>query len=61
MIVSVNCPGGDACRLRALGIYEGARVRILDSRAGLLLDVRGSRLALDAAVAATIAVLRVVS
>jgi Fe2+ transport system protein FeoA len=59
VVVQVSCPAADACRLRALGVYEGARVMIVDARNGLLLDVRGSRLALGSAIAATIAVLPV--
>jgi Fe2+ transport system protein FeoA len=57
VIVGVNCSASDACRLRALGVYEGARVDVVDSRNGLLLQVRGSRIALGAAVAAAIAVI----
>ncbi len=61
VVVQVSCPAADACRLRALGVYEGARVVIVDARNGLLLDVRGSRLALGRAIAASIAVLPVAS
>ena len=57
VVVQVSCPAADACRLRALGVYEGARVVVVDARNGLLLDVRGSRLALGSALAASIAVL----
>jgi Fe2+ transport system protein FeoA len=57
VVVRVDCATADACRLRALGVYEGARVDVLDSRNGLLLQVRGSRIALGAAVAASIAVI----
>lgn len=53
-VVSVGCPLADASRLRVLGVFEGAQVSVVDRRGGILLDVRGSRLALDAAVAATI-------
>ena len=56
LVVRVECPTPDACRLRALGVYEGAFVNVVDSRNGLLLEVRGSRIALGAAVAASIAV-----
>jgi Fe2+ transport system protein FeoA len=56
LVVRVDCDTPDACRLRALGVYEGARVNVVDSRNGLLLEVRGSRIALGAAVAASIAV-----
>ena len=57
VVVSVDCPAAEACRLRALGVYEGASVAVLDSRNGLLLQVRGSRLAIGAAVAAAITVI----
>ena len=57
VVVRVDCDAADACRLRALGVYEGARVDVVDSRNGLLLQVRGSRIALGAAVAAAIAVI----
>ena len=57
VVVSVDCPAAEACRLRALGVYEGANVAVLDSRNGLLLQVRGSRLAISAAVAAAITVI----
>lgn len=57
VVVSVGCDGAEACRLRAMGIYEGARVSVVDSRNGLLLQVRGARLAIGAAVAAAITVI----
>lgn len=57
VVVNVGCPAAEACRLRALGVYEGANVSIVDSRNGLLLQVRGSRLAIGAAVAAAIMVI----
>ena len=50
-VLNLDCPLADACRLRVLGVFEGAQVRVVDRRHGVLLDVRGSRLALDAAVA----------
>jgi Fe2+ transport system protein FeoA len=53
-VVGLECPVADAARLRVLGVFEGAHVSIVERRGGLLLDVRGSRLALDAAVAMTI-------
>ena len=56
MVVGIACPDQEARRLRALGVFEGARVNIVDTRSGILLDVRGSRLALDAAVARAILV-----
>jgi Fe2+ transport system protein FeoA len=57
VVVSVDCPAAEACRLRALGVYEGAKVAVVDSRNGLLLQVRGSRLAIGPAVAAAITVI----
>lgn len=57
VIVRVGCASAEACRLRALGVYEGARVSVVDSRNGLLLQVRGARLAIGAAVAASITVI----
>ncbi len=56
LVVGFACPAHEARRLRALGVFEGARVNIVDTRSGVLLDVRGSRLALDAAVARAILV-----
>ena len=56
-VVCVGCPFADAQRLRALGVYEGASVGVVAHRGGLLLDVRGSRLALDVAVATAITAL----
>jgi Fe2+ transport system protein FeoA len=53
-VLSLGCPLADATRLRVLGVFEGAHVSIVDRRGGLLLDVRGSRLAIDATVAAVI-------
>jgi Fe2+ transport system protein FeoA len=50
-ILQLGCPLADASRLRVLGVFEGAYVRVVDRRHGILLDVRGSRLALDRAVA----------
>lgn len=55
-IVCVNCPALDAMRLRTLGVFEGAHVGVVDTRSGILLDVRGSRLALDDGVARAITV-----
>lgn len=56
VIVQMRCASPDACRLRTLGVYEGARVTIVDGRNGLLLDVRGSRLAIDRRTAESILV-----
>jgi Fe2+ transport system protein FeoA len=58
LVVRVDCASAEACRLRALGVYEGARLAVVEeSRNGLLLQVRGSRLAIGAAVAAAITVI----
>ncbi len=59
LVVGFACPAQEAARLRTLGVFEGARVGIVDTRSGILLDVRGSRLALDVSVARTIRVRRV--
>lgn len=57
VVLSVLCPVGDACRLRALGIYEGARVAVVGTRPGMLIEVRGTRLALGATLAARVGVM----
>jgi Fe2+ transport system protein FeoA len=56
-VLQMDCEGDEAGRLRNLGLYEGACVTVLDSQDGLLLDVRGSRLAVAQALASTITVL----
>jgi Fe2+ transport system protein FeoA len=56
-VICISCPAHDAARLRSLGLYEGARVGVVDTRSGVLLDVRGARLALGAKVVAAITVL----
>ena len=57
-IVCVACPALDAQHLRTLGLFEGTRVGIVDSRSGMVLDVRGSRLALGQGVVDGITVRR---
>ena len=57
-VVSLGCGEHEACRLRELGLMEGARVNVVDARHCMLLDVRGSRLALSPAITAGITVLR---
>lgn len=52
----LHCPSVEAERLRTLGVYEGATIGIIGRRNGVLLDVCGSRLALDAAMADAIVV-----
>ncbi len=56
VVVSVDCPAAEACRLRALGVCEGASVDVLDARHAMLLEVRGTRLALGRALTAGITV-----
>lgn len=53
-IVKFVCGHGDACRLRVLGVFEGTPVTIVDGRSGMVLDVRGTRVAIAASLAAAI-------
>jgi Fe2+ transport system protein FeoA len=55
-VLCVLCHALDAQRLRTLGVFEGALVRVVDARAGVVLDVRGARLALGHAVVSGITV-----
>ena len=54
VIVDVGGSTGDACRLRALGVFEGAEVRVVRTRPGLLIEVRGTRLVLGRELAAAV-------
>lgn len=56
-VVRMDCEHPDASRLRGMGLFEGAFVRVLDSRNGMLLEVKGSRVALGASLASAITVL----
>ena len=56
-VLAVRCGDAEACRLRALGLCEGASVSVVDARTCMLLDVRGARLALGSAITAGITVL----
>jgi Fe2+ transport system protein FeoA len=56
-ILTMACGDADACRLRALGVCEGASVSVVEKRHCMLLEVRGARLALGAAITAGITVL----
>lgn len=56
-VLRMDCECDEANRLRNLGLFEGACVRIVESQDGLLLDVRGARVALGAALASDITVL----
>lgn len=55
-IVEMRCGDSEACRLRALGLCEGAHVNVVETRHAMLLDVRGTRLALGRAITAGITV-----
>lgn len=51
-----DCGSDEACRLRALGLCEGTAVSVIDARHAMVLDVRGTRLALGSALTAGITV-----
>jgi Fe2+ transport system protein FeoA len=55
-VLRVACPAAEARRLRTLGIFEGARVGVVSRRTGVVLDVCGSRVALDQRLALDITV-----
>lgn len=55
-VIDIECSGDEACRLRALGLCEGTAVNIIDARDAMLLEVRGTRLALGSALTAGITV-----
>ena len=56
-VLRMECDHGEAHRLRGMGLFEGTCVRVLDSRNGMLLEVKGARLALGQALASAITVL----
>jgi Fe2+ transport system protein FeoA len=56
-VLQMGCEGEEAERLRQLGLYEGACVKVVDSRNGMLLEVKGARLALGKALASSIRVM----
>ncbi|HEU4630217.1 MAG TPA: FeoA family protein [Gemmatimonadaceae bacterium] len=58
-VLEVGCGDAEACRLRALGLCEGASVDVVRARGCTLLEVRGARLAVGSAIAAGITVLPV--
>jgi Fe2+ transport system protein FeoA len=45
-VVDIACSADEGCRLRALGLYEGSSVSVIDARHCMVLDVHGTRLAL---------------
>ncbi len=55
-MVDIGCATDEACRLRALGLCEGTDVSVIDARHAMLIDVRGTRLALGSALTAGITV-----
>lgn len=55
-VVDIACSADEGCRLRALGLYEGCKVSVVDSRHCMVLDVRGTRLALSKALTTGITV-----
>jgi Fe2+ transport system protein FeoA len=55
-VVDIGCSPDEACRLRAMGVCEGAKISIIDARHCMVLDVRGTRLALGSALTAGITV-----
>jgi len=59
VVVHLACPQAEAEHLRVMGVFEGANIGIVDRGSGFLLDVRGSRLAIGASLAAAIIALRV--
>ena len=54
VVTALSCEAAEACRLRSMGVMEGARVTVLDRRHGLLLEVRGARVAISASIAALV-------
>lgn len=55
-MVDIGCSADEACRLRALGVCEGASINVIDDRHSMVLEVRGTRLALGNALTAGITV-----
>jgi Fe2+ transport system protein FeoA len=51
-----DCGADEACRLRALGLCEGTAVSVIDARHAMVLDVRGTRLAIGSSLTAGITV-----
>ena len=55
-VVAITCGEPDARRLRSMGVYEGATISVIGKRNCLLVDVRGTRLALCSGLALGITV-----
>lgn len=58
-VLAMGCGEMEACRLRTLGLCEGAAVNVVRTRDCTLLEVRGSRLAVCLSLASDITVLPV--
>lgn len=56
-VLGVECESTEAQRLRNLGLFEGTFVTVLDVQGGMVLEVKGSRLAVGPALASAIRVL----
>ena len=56
-VLAMGCGDAEACRLRALGLCEGASVSVVEKRHCMLLEVRGARRARGASITAGITVL----
>jgi Fe2+ transport system protein FeoA len=54
IVVDVACGAADAQRLKVLGLFAGSAISVVDHRSGVLLEVRGSRLAIATTLAASI-------
>lgn len=55
-ILELCCGHAEACRLRALGVSEGVELDVVDARHAMLLEVRGTRIALGRQLTAGITV-----
>lgn len=56
-MLDVHCGVAEACRLRSLGLCEGAHVQVMEGRGCTMIEVRGARLAIGTTLAAGITVL----
>lgn len=51
-----GCSADDACRLRALGLCEGSTLGVVAAGHSMILEVRGTRLALGRSITAAVTV-----
>ncbi len=56
-----GCTADDACRLRALGLCEGSTLGVVAHGHSMILDVRGTRLALGSSITRAVTVLPTVA